>query len=117
MDKHRKYDLVVPRAARQFVQGILSEDPDEASDCLAQSREGLLRALGLRGAIAEVDGQSYVRRALLGEVGDEILNAARRQLFEVVFPRCDPELRGDIADAFDRMQQQFHTGLTLPVIH
>jgi hypothetical protein len=115
MDSRSKYDLVVQRAARAFIQGILSEDPDEARDHFVQSEKGLLQALRLHGALVEVDDQEFLRRTVVQQVGNEILDEARKQLFEL-FPRCDPELRIDLADAFNGLQRKF-CELALPVLH
>jgi len=115
MDRH-KYDQAVRVSASQFIQAILSESVDEANDCLARSREGLLRALSLCGATVELNGQQFLRRSILERVGSEVLAEARKGLFATVFPRCDPNLRMDIADAFDAMEKRFRE-LALPVLH
>jgi hypothetical protein len=116
MDSRRKYDQVVRRSASQFIQGILAEDPNEADNYLAQSRDGLLRALNLRGAAVEVNGQQFLRGSILERVGDEILCEVRRQLFQFVFPRIDGNLKLEIVDAFEAMQKRFRE-LALPVLH
>jgi hypothetical protein len=115
MDKH-KYDRAVRCSAGELIRGILSEDPDEAGNHLDQSRKGLLQALSLRDAVVELNGQQFLRRSILDQVGNEILDQARKQLFNVVFPRCNAELRMDVAAAFDAMQKRFRE-LTLPVLH
>jgi hypothetical protein len=117
MSSEHSYDQIVQRSAHRFILGLLSEDHDEACDHFEQSQNALLQALALRGAKLEVGDQEFWRQSLVAQVGDEILDEARRQLFATVFPHCDGDLKLEIADAFDRMQQQFRARLTPPVLH